>query len=79
MHGRELWVSDGTRDGTRMISDIRPGPNSSEPSEFAGYGGKVYFRADNGVTGQDPWRTDGTADNTLLDTVTFTVRGDVSG
>ena len=24
-HGRELWVSDGTAAGTRLVKDIRPG------------------------------------------------------
>jgi len=24
-HGRELWVSDGTARGTRLVMDINPG------------------------------------------------------
>ena len=28
-HGRELWVTDGTAAGTRMVADIRPGPEGS--------------------------------------------------
>ena len=31
--GRELWTSDGTEDGTRLVKDIFPGEASSEPSE----------------------------------------------
>src|SRR5438067_13780239 len=29
VHGFELWKSDGTADGTRMVKDIVPGPGSS--------------------------------------------------
>ena len=28
-HGRELWVTDGTPEGTRMVRDIRPGSESA--------------------------------------------------
>ena len=30
-HGRELWLSDRTTPGTRLLLDIRPGPAGSEP------------------------------------------------
>ncbi len=30
-HGMELWVSDGTVSGTRLVKDIRPGSGSSSP------------------------------------------------
>jgi ELWxxDGT repeat protein len=36
IHGSELWVSDGTAEGTRLLADIAPGPESSEP----GYSGR---------------------------------------
>ena len=28
-HGNELWISDGTIEGTRIVRDIRRGPGSS--------------------------------------------------
>src|ERR1700732_5293640 len=31
-HGRELWQSDGTAAGTRMVLDINPGSAGSRPS-----------------------------------------------
>jgi ELWxxDGT repeat protein len=33
-HGSELWVTDGTKEGTRMIKDIVPGAQGSSPKDF---------------------------------------------
>ncbi|MFO7533372.1 MAG: hypothetical protein R6W93_13005 [Candidatus Limnocylindrales bacterium] len=30
-HGREVWLSDRTTPGTRLLLDIQPGPPGSEP------------------------------------------------
>src|SRR5512143_1861870 len=38
-HGRELWRSDGTADGTQLVRDIRPGPLGS-----IGYGGWAVLK-----------------------------------
>ncbi|WP_395840331.1 ELWxxDGT repeat protein [Archangium violaceum] len=35
VHGLELWVSDGTEAGTRMVGDIAPGASTSDPREYA--------------------------------------------
>ncbi|HEX2552963.1 MAG TPA: hypothetical protein VHL98_04625, partial [Microvirga sp.] len=56
----ELWVSDGTVGGTRMVTDIRAG-GSSFPLHLASAGDKVYFQADNGTSGAELWVSDGTA------------------
>jgi len=32
-HGRELWVSDGTARGTRLVCDFVPGPEPGIPAE----------------------------------------------
>ena len=29
--GMELWVSDGTKTGTKLVKDINPGPDHSSP------------------------------------------------
>lgn len=66
-HGHEPWWSDGTPEGTHRIADICPGPCSSfgVTSSFAGtYGGRAVIRADDGVSGTEPWLTDGTAAGT---------------
>ncbi len=68
VHGRELWTTDGTADGTELVKDIRePGVAHSIPSEFTEYNGKLYFRAHDGaVSGIELWATDGTTDGTEL-------------
>ncbi|KFE71815.1 ELWxxDGT repeat protein [Hyalangium minutum] len=65
--GEELWTSDGTVKGTRLIKDIRPGPESSAPEALAVLNGRVFFAADNGGgKGRELWVTDGTAGGTRL-------------
>src|SRR5262249_56461077 len=57
-HGRELWVSDGTTDGTQLVADIRPGPLGSDPRNItAGYGTYALFSADDGEHGRELWVT----------------------
>ncbi|MCB0335194.1 MAG: hypothetical protein KDD62_02780 [Bdellovibrionales bacterium] len=64
--GSELWVSDGTVAGTKMLKDINPGTNSSSITSFQEVAGLVYFKADDGVHGDELWRTDGTTAGTVL-------------
>jgi len=66
VHGTELWVTDGSPAGTRMVRDIRPGPLSSRPSALGAFGGQVYFGADDGMHGHELWRSDGTETGTEL-------------
>ena len=65
-HGPELWFTDGTAAGTRMISDILPGKSGSSPFEFHRVGDKVLFIARTDDYGLEPWITDGTAQGTRL-------------
>jgi len=65
-HGRELWVSDGTPDGTRLFADIQPGAGSSNPRHLHAEGNILLFAASDGVHGVEPWRTDGTAPGTRM-------------
>jgi ELWxxDGT repeat protein len=34
IHGRELWWTDGTAQGTQLLSDLNPGASSSNPNGF---------------------------------------------
>jgi uncharacterized repeat protein (TIGR01451 family) len=65
--GVELWRSDGTAAGTVRVKDINPGPSDGlDPVEFAFtvVGGVAYFGANDGSTGRELWRSDGTAAGT---------------
>ncbi|HEX5747571.1 MAG TPA: ELWxxDGT repeat protein [Archangium sp.] len=53
--GLELWVSDGTEEGTSLLQDINPGPASSVPTRFAHSGGRIFFMADDGTHGEELW------------------------
>ncbi|HYO55359.1 ELWxxDGT repeat protein [Archangium sp.] len=63
LHGRELWASDGTATGTRLVRDIFPGSGESRPEQFTELNGVLYFRASTG-TGDPLWRSDGTPEGT---------------
>jgi ELWxxDGT repeat protein len=79
-HGTELWRSDGTRRGTRMVKDINPGPRpcatskgacrgqgaSSYPSLLTAVGRTLYFTADDGIHGPELWRSNGTSRGTRM-------------
>jgi len=64
--GPELFVSDGTAAGTRVVKDIRPGNFGSAPAELTDVNGTLYFVANDGVTGYELWKTDGTEAGTVL-------------
>ena len=68
IHGYELWASDGTEAGTRMVKDIMPGPGDSIfiPRPLSTMGGKAYFSANDGVHGEELWVSDGTEAGTHL-------------
>src|SRR4051794_16952004 len=59
-NGRELWTSDGTAKGTKLIKDIAPGHADSDPQYLTVFGGAVYFGAAGGL-----WKSDGTAAGTV--------------
>lgn len=64
--GDELWVSDGTTAGTKMIKDINTAAAAnSDPESFTIMNNKLYFVADAG-TGAQLWVTDGTTDGTVM-------------
>lgn len=65
-HGLELWKTDGTAEGTRLVEDIAPGSSPSYPGGFIEVGGVLYFSADDGVHGRELWRSDGTHRGTRL-------------
>ena len=75
-HGREVWSTDGTAAGTRMLGDIRPG-SADGPSELTPRvefdlwhlvrPGWALFRADDGINGREAWTTNGRSVQMLTD------------
>ena len=67
--GTELFVSDGTPVGTKILKDIWPGTGSSLSSATAWldeYEGRCIFIADHYLYSVEPWITDGTPEGTQL-------------
>ena len=58
-HGRELWSSDGTANGTQMVMDIYSGSNDGicEPN-LTIFQNHLYFQA-HSSNGDEIWKTDG--------------------
>lgn len=74
IYGDELWVTDGTEDGTYMVKDIN---KEAEPDRTDGstrgasiahltnyYNEKLFFKAWSWESGTEPWATDGSEDGT---------------
>ena len=65
LHGDELWVSDGTPQGSRMIKDINPDGGQGVDTVYVS-GGRIFFRGNDGVRGWEIWTTDGTEVGTRM-------------
>src|ERR1700694_556422 len=69
VHGNELCKTDGPTTGTVMVKDINTtavNGGSAFPSVPAVFNGALYFAADDGVHGNELWKTDGTAAGTMM-------------
>lgn len=66
MHGRELWMTDGTTNGTVLVKDIWPGDTSSAFLLHGEVNGKLILGASTKATGYELWVSDGTATGTTL-------------
>ncbi len=62
--GVELYVSDGSSNGTKLLVDIERGRPSSYPSHFNTIGNRIFFSAETSSQGQEPWVSDGTQKGT---------------
>lgn len=65
-HGEELWVTDGTPAGTRLVKDINPGLATSDIQYLTRFNDKVVFSADDGENGYELWISDGTDGGTFM-------------
>ena len=65
-HGEELWVTDGTSEGTTLVKDMWPGEMGSSVLPIVVHNDLLVFRADHPEFGIEIWTSDGTEDGTLL-------------
>ncbi len=65
LNGNELWISDGTLEGTHIVKDINP-IGDSNPCNIVCKNEKMYFAADDGINGVELWESDGTENGTIL-------------
>jgi len=64
--GRELWTTDGTVAGTRLLADLCPGACSAVGTVWPAFQNRIYFSAADAQHGLELWVTDGTAAGTRL-------------
>jgi ELWxxDGT repeat protein len=61
VHGFELWETDGTPAsaanpaGTHLVQDLAPEGLSSRPDQLTVAGDRLYFTADDGLSGRSLW------------------------
>ncbi len=63
--GFELWATDGTAAGTRLVRDLCRGRCSSEPSAFQAGDGEVFLLGRDTQSIIQLWRSDGTTEGTV--------------
>ena len=66
--GSDLWVSDGTAEGTQLVEQINitAEPSNSNPWNFTVMEDRLYFCADDGAHYFELWTSDGTSDGTFM-------------
>ena len=66
--GGELWKTDVTPEGTKLLKDINTNSHSqtSNPVSMTVFDGALFFFADDGIHGHELWKTDGSEAGTEL-------------
>ncbi|WP_343663405.1 T9SS type A sorting domain-containing protein [Chryseobacterium mucoviscidosis] len=61
----DLWVTDGTEAGTKIVKKINSTGDSSATYPFI-FNNEIYFLANDGITGMELWKSNGTENGTVL-------------
>ena len=59
-HGRTLWKSDGTEEGTGSALDLGPNSTVSHSAGLTVHNDAVYMVVKSTESGEEIWKTDGT-------------------
>jgi ELWxxDGT repeat protein len=59
-------LEDRTAPATFLLKDIRPGASGSSPRQMVNVNGVIFFIANDGSTGYELWKSDGTPGGTVL-------------
>lgn len=51
----ELFVTDGTEEGTKLVADQIPGTAGSNPGNFFTFKDRLYFAATDSLVGREPF------------------------
>ncbi len=63
----ELWVTDGTAEGTYLLKEINPSTvTGGDIDQMTIFNNEAYFRANDGTHGAELWKTNGTAEGTVM-------------
>jgi ELWxxDGT repeat protein len=62
--GSELWVSNGTQAGTALLEINPVEGGGANPTRLTDVDGTLFFIANDGNTGDELWKTRGTAGTT---------------
>jgi ELWxxDGT repeat protein len=66
VQGSQLWVSDGTVNGTHVVKQFQSLTDAGGPAELTNLSGMLVFSANDGTSGYELWKTDGTESGTTL-------------
>lgn len=66
VNGFELWVTDGTTDGTKMVKDLSLPNSTSFPNNLTDVNGTLFFTLKTAATGTELYKSDGTEAGTTM-------------
>ena len=66
VHGTELWRTDGTHAGTKLVADAWHGAHESDPYLPFPAGGSLFFIARDATHGYELWVSNGSSASTHL-------------